>query len=218
VKPALLAAADGGGVTLTDWLPSAVAVVPVVVGGVIQWWLQRREFDNRATEWHEQQSAERGRWKQQRHEDRRRGQNQLDAEHNRFLLSERRHIYADVIAAMRQVGMAGQRLANEVSRDRHQPDTLARWEDVLTNYARANEQAMLLGSVEFVEAARTTAMTAWGVPFPMDEPSIWQEGADGKASTGLMTWVRSSRPMREPARREFGLPDLPDPPAPDVGH
>jgi hypothetical protein len=40
----VLAAADGGGVTLTGWLPSAVAVALVLVGGVIQWWLQDRDM------------------------------------------------------------------------------------------------------------------------------------------------------------------------------
>lgn len=80
------------------------------------------------------------------------------------------------------------------------------------DYVRANEQVFLLGSPEFVDAAKTAALTVWSVPFPMDEPEVWKQGDDGRPSDGLKTSNRATRELRNVARREFGLPSVPQAP------
>jgi hypothetical protein len=79
-----------------DWLPLLGAALALLVGGIVQFRLQRREFNNRAQQWRDQQTATAEHWERTR-----------ELEREKQLLPERLRIYGDFVAALDDALVAG---------------------------------------------------------------------------------------------------------------
>lgn len=79
-----------------DWLPLLGAALALLVGGIVQFWLQRREFNNRERQWRNQQTATAEHWERTR-----------ELEREKQLLPERVRNYGDFVAALDDSLVAG---------------------------------------------------------------------------------------------------------------
>jgi hypothetical protein len=183
-------AADGS--WWVDWLPLLGAALALLVGAIVQFRLQRREFNNRTRQWSDQQAATAEQWVRTR-----------ELEREKQLLPERVRFYGDFIAALDDALVAGLAAAERViaSEQGNQPvqpslahmtqlleqlgapDVLVRqtaiessWESARTAADRAGARAILVTADNDHRSKMQAALfTMWNVNPIVDPYSFVQD-------------------------------------------
>ncbi len=155
------------------WLPAAVALLVVIVGGVIQWKLQARSFvkareqfeaqvaaeeerwtrqqEEEERRWTRQQDGEERRWKRQISVERERWQDQQGFEREKFMLQERRTLYARTVAEMQSVGPLITDLAQLLIEGLPVSDLQRTLQESFATITTLTNEVMLIASADFRE-------------------------------------------------------------------